>query len=146
MKTWGSGGIAPPFLTSALDGGEWSASRPCCFIPGERAPSTHSIGGWVGPRVGLHTVEKRNILHCQESNLGHLACCYTDQAVPTPHTAPTLYKFETNIVLLENDSSYNNLHETTWVPLRSTASILNFFLYSIYSEHKVKLCMTVRYI
>jgi hypothetical protein len=21
MKTWGSGGIAPPFLTSALDGG-----------------------------------------------------------------------------------------------------------------------------
>jgi hypothetical protein len=26
-----SGGIAPPFLTSALDGGQWSASRPCRF-------------------------------------------------------------------------------------------------------------------
>jgi hypothetical protein len=25
MKTWGNGGIAPPFLTSALDGGEWSS-------------------------------------------------------------------------------------------------------------------------
>jgi hypothetical protein len=24
---WGSGGIDPPFLTLALDGGEWSASR-----------------------------------------------------------------------------------------------------------------------
>jgi hypothetical protein len=30
----GSGGIAPPFLTSALDGGEWSVSRPG---PGEGA-------------------------------------------------------------------------------------------------------------
>jgi hypothetical protein len=25
----GSGGIAPQFLTSTLDVGEWSASRPC---------------------------------------------------------------------------------------------------------------------
>jgi hypothetical protein len=28
MKTWGSGGTASSLLTSALDGGEWSASRP----------------------------------------------------------------------------------------------------------------------
>jgi hypothetical protein len=53
----GSGGIAPPFLTSALDGGEWSASRLGHFIPGERAPGTHCIGGWVGPRAGLYAVE-----------------------------------------------------------------------------------------
>jgi hypothetical protein len=39
--TWGSGGIAPPFLTSALDGGGWSASRPCRFTPEERVPSIH---------------------------------------------------------------------------------------------------------
>jgi hypothetical protein len=58
----GSGGIAPPFLTSALDGGEWSASRPCHFTPGERAPGTHCIGGWVGPRTGLDDVERRKIL------------------------------------------------------------------------------------
>jgi len=25
-------------VTSALDGGEWSASRPGCFTPSERAP------------------------------------------------------------------------------------------------------------
>jgi hypothetical protein len=30
-------------LTSALDGGEWSASRPGCFTPTERAPGTHWI-------------------------------------------------------------------------------------------------------
>jgi len=34
-------------LTSALDGGEWSALRTGRFIPGERAPGTHWIGGWV---------------------------------------------------------------------------------------------------
>jgi hypothetical protein len=50
------------FLTSALAGGEWSASRPCCFTPEESAPSTHWIGGWVGPRGGLDDVEKRKFL------------------------------------------------------------------------------------
>jgi hypothetical protein len=46
-------------LTSALAGGEWSASRPCRLTPGERVPGTHWIGGWVGPRAGLDDVEKR---------------------------------------------------------------------------------------
>jgi hypothetical protein len=44
-------------LTSALAGGEWSASRPGRFTPG-----THSIGGWVDPRAGLDDVEKRKFL------------------------------------------------------------------------------------
>jgi len=30
---WGSGGTAPLIVTSALDGGELSASRPGCFTP-----------------------------------------------------------------------------------------------------------------
>jgi hypothetical protein len=40
MKTYrGCGGVAPPFfLTSALNGGEWSASHPCCFTSGEKTP------------------------------------------------------------------------------------------------------------
>jgi hypothetical protein len=46
------------FLTLALVGGEWSASRPGLFTPGERAPSSHWIGGWVGPRASLDNVEK----------------------------------------------------------------------------------------
>jgi hypothetical protein len=41
------------FLTSALFGGDWSASRPGRFIREERAPGTHWVGGWVGPRAGL---------------------------------------------------------------------------------------------
>jgi hypothetical protein len=55
---WESGGIAPPFLTSVLDGGEWSASLSCRFIRGERAPGTYWIGGWVGSRAGLDSVEE----------------------------------------------------------------------------------------
>jgi hypothetical protein len=44
------------FLTSALVGGEWPASRPGRFIRVERAPGTH----WI--RAGLDDVEKRKIL------------------------------------------------------------------------------------
>jgi hypothetical protein len=50
------------FLTSALVVGEWSASRPCRFTPGEIASGTHWIGGWVDPRTGLDDVEKRKFL------------------------------------------------------------------------------------
>jgi hypothetical protein len=53
----GSGAVAPPFLTSARDGGEWSSLRPGCFTPGGIAPDTYRIGGWVGPRAGLVAVE-----------------------------------------------------------------------------------------
>jgi hypothetical protein len=37
--------MVPPFLTSVLDGGEWSASRPGRFTSGERAPGTHWMEG-----------------------------------------------------------------------------------------------------
>jgi hypothetical protein len=45
------------FLTSALAGGEWSASRPGRFTPGKRDHGTHWTGGWVDPRAGLDDVE-----------------------------------------------------------------------------------------
>jgi hypothetical protein len=45
------------FLTSALAGGEWSASGPGRFTLG-----THWIGGLVDPRAGLDDVQKRNFL------------------------------------------------------------------------------------
>jgi hypothetical protein len=48
-------------LTSALDGGEWSASRPGRLTPRERALGTHWIGGWVGPRAVLDAMVKRKI-------------------------------------------------------------------------------------
>jgi hypothetical protein len=63
MKTYGGVDVwTHVFLTSALDGGECSASRPGIFTPVERAPSTHWIGGWVSPRTGLDDVEMRIIL------------------------------------------------------------------------------------
>jgi hypothetical protein len=56
-------------LTSALDGGEWSASRPDRFTPRERTPDTHWIGGWVGPGAVLDAVVKKKILNPRrESN------------------------------------------------------------------------------
>jgi hypothetical protein len=54
MKAYG--GMHPyihVFLTSALFGGEMSASRLCRFTPG-----THWIEGWVDPRAGLNDMEK----------------------------------------------------------------------------------------
>jgi hypothetical protein len=48
-------------LTSALDGSEWSASRTGRFTAKERAPGTHWIGGWVGPRAVLDAIVKRKI-------------------------------------------------------------------------------------
>jgi hypothetical protein len=45
-------------LTSALVGGEWSASRIGRFIPVERAAGTYWIGGWMGSSTGLDDVRK----------------------------------------------------------------------------------------
>jgi hypothetical protein len=39
-----------------------AASHPCRFIPGERAPGTHWIGGWLGPRVGLDAEKRKKII------------------------------------------------------------------------------------
>jgi hypothetical protein len=46
------------FLISTLDGGEWSASRLCSSIQGERAPVSYYKGGCLGARADLVAVEK----------------------------------------------------------------------------------------
>jgi len=45
-------------LNSALDGGEWSASLPGRLIPGAK-PIMQWVGGWVGPKASLDTVDKK---------------------------------------------------------------------------------------
>jgi hypothetical protein len=55
-------------LISALDGGEWSASRPGRSTPRERAPGTYWIGGWVYLRAVLEAVVKRIPSSLRESN------------------------------------------------------------------------------
>jgi hypothetical protein len=54
MKTYGEERVE--LLTSALDGGERSDSRPGPFMPRERALTTYWIGSWVGPRAGMDAV------------------------------------------------------------------------------------------
>jgi hypothetical protein len=58
------GGVAPTFLTSALDGDEWLGAHQGHFAPG-----THLIRGWVGLTPGREAVQRRrNLCPCQESN------------------------------------------------------------------------------
>jgi hypothetical protein len=57
MKTFGGVHVwIHIFLISALVG-QWLASYPGRFTPGKRAPGSHWIGDWVGPRDGLDDVE-----------------------------------------------------------------------------------------
>jgi hypothetical protein len=95
----GGGGIAPPSLTSAPDGGKWSASRPCLFISRGKSPGPgiRWIGGWVGPRVGLDAVEKRKIKHWRESNLGRPACSPLLYWLSYSDFFLTLYKHKTQM-------------------------------------------------
>jgi hypothetical protein len=60
MKAYGEVNVyVHVLLTSALVGGEWSASQHGRFIPEETAPGTHWIGEWVGPRTGLDDVKRK---------------------------------------------------------------------------------------
>jgi hypothetical protein len=53
MKTYGEGEvIAPPFLTSGLDGGEWSASR-LWYPLGMRLDEPQSRSGRCGEEENL---------------------------------------------------------------------------------------------
>jgi hypothetical protein len=65
----------------SIVGGEWSASRPCRFAPGERASDIHGIGGWVGPGTGLDNVEKRKMFTYWDSN--------SDSSAIQPVSTPT---------------------------------------------------------
>jgi hypothetical protein len=82
------------FLTSALDGGDWSASRPGRALPpGKGPPGTHWTGGYVGPRAGMDTEDRGKILRpCRGSNpdrpvVQTVVRHYTDWATPAPFSS-----------------------------------------------------------
>jgi hypothetical protein len=58
------------YCSTILDLTKWSASCTNCFIPGESAPGTHWIEGWVGPRAGLGTRHP-----ARSPLLYQLSCC-----------------------------------------------------------------------
>jgi hypothetical protein len=98
---------------SALDGGEWSASRPSRFTPGDKASGTHSIGGWVDTRTGLDDVEKRK----------NLAPTRTRTSTPRPSSpqpvtipTPLLLQKRTNLIF-QQQATYFLL--VTWSSPRS---------------------------
>jgi hypothetical protein len=97
MKTYGWMEVyLHAFLTSALDGGELSASSYGSFTPGERVPNTHCIGSWVGSRAGLDAVVKRKILaHCRETIPGR----------PARSLAPILTELPRNMDAVLSDIS-----------------------------------------
>jgi hypothetical protein len=73
MKTYGLEDVQTHvFLTLALVGGEWMASRSGHFTPGERVPGTYWIGGLVGTKASIDNVENRKILTLLE--LRPLSC------------------------------------------------------------------------
>jgi hypothetical protein len=49
------------FFAFELDTTHSSDSRPGRFNSGKRAPTTHWIGGWVGPKAGQDTAEEKNL-------------------------------------------------------------------------------------
>jgi hypothetical protein len=69
------------FLTSALVGGEWSASRSGSFTTGEGTSGPHWIGGWVSPRAGLDTTGTRT----PNSVVQQVTIGYSDYAIPAPY-------------------------------------------------------------
>jgi hypothetical protein len=74
---WGVDVQTHIFVTSALVGGEWSASRPGRFTSGERVPGTYWIGGLVGSTGSLNNMEKWKflaLLGLELWPLGHPAC------------------------------------------------------------------------
>jgi hypothetical protein len=72
------------FLTSALFGGEWLASRPGLFTPGERALGTHWMGGSMCSRTGLNDVDRKIL------PLPGLELCPLDR----PARSQSLYRLE----------------------------------------------------
>jgi hypothetical protein len=64
MKRTGmrSGDIVPRFLSSALDEGEWSASRSSCLIPREAAPGTHVYESALAPESIWAFLGRKNVL------------------------------------------------------------------------------------
>jgi hypothetical protein len=71
---WWSGGIAPPFSTAALVGGELFSLCPGRFAYGENAPSTHYLGGYISEKDGNHSVKTYFISFLTNPN-SVIRCC-----------------------------------------------------------------------
>jgi hypothetical protein len=77
------GGIAPPLLTSALGGGEWSDSHPCRFTPEEKPPVPSGLeAGWSSEPVRTLWMIVTYVAPVGESNPGRPPRRCTDWVIP----------------------------------------------------------------
>jgi hypothetical protein len=127
------------FSTSALDGGEWSASRlGRALAPGKEPPGNHWTRSWVGPRAGLDTEARGKILClCRALNLDRpvvqpVARHYTDWAtrltLSTKHhlnkQRPRKQDSSNKVCLCRRPNSFRpqpNAHHDVWTGHTSTA-------------------------
>jgi hypothetical protein len=98
------------FSTSALDGGEWSASRPGrALVPGKWPPlPIRQEAGWAPELVWTQRIEEKSFRLCRDSNFDRpvvqpLAWSYADWASRLPRTCYTLLKPETS-TLQQNEA------------------------------------------
>jgi hypothetical protein len=84
------------FLTLALAGGEWSASRLSRLNSGERVSGTHWLWGWVDLRAGLDDLEKRKFLNLLGLELWPFSSpAYTDYAIQASFCLIVHYQTDT---------------------------------------------------
>jgi hypothetical protein len=125
------------FLTSALAGSEWSASRPGRLTPRERAPGTHWIGGWVDPRAGLDDVERRKFLTLPRFELRSLGRPgrSQDETAVKRWSFLTLSRNGRKAYNLMNESDYDWFH--AWVSFRPEdgGSMFHRNVYGLLPDH-----------
>jgi hypothetical protein len=118
MKTYGRGGIAPPFLTSSLDVGEWLVSRHSRFIPAGKSPwypLDRTLGG-SQRRSGRCGVEKISC-HYRESNPGMSLYLLSSSTVPNTVRLPNCNMLDQTRNRLFYDSPFNSLNCHTFLEL-----------------------------
>jgi hypothetical protein len=81
------------FTTSALDGGEWSASRPVRALPPGKGPTVPIVqeAGWASEPVWTQKLQEKSFCPCRWSNLDRpvvqsVVRHYTAWANPAPHS------------------------------------------------------------
>jgi hypothetical protein len=143
----GGGGIVAPFLTSALDGGEWSASRPCCFTP-----ATDWTGGVLASDSAWKLWRREKSCSCQDSKPGRPARSRPLYRLLFPQTNPFNYIY----TRLNNNSYFqqtsfcgiaegkelilkrtgNNVQLHLYLVLHCASESLGFKIIDTHSRHK----------
>jgi hypothetical protein len=86
---WGDRRYSPSsFLTAALDGGEWSASRPSRALPPEKGPPVHILqeAGWAPEPVWTQRLQDKSSVPVGDRTpvVQSVVRHYTDWATPAP--------------------------------------------------------------